>query len=296
MDKTSKKLQDAQDFLKAIKEFNKTSEQTPEKLEQKSRGFNTVSLFEPVTEQSTEDEVHTLQFTPFYPTSDNPTNFSTPEAAFRADVLTFVEVFFHKYRTLPSLRDLHDTFIEHPLAPKLVKDWKDVLDDISESLANRGLKPYNTTENYLDPRFVFATSSICNILDKRTQAAKLKESGLTTKEWYKFLRIKKYYSYFEARLDEVFDEDTRNNAKLAVAKLVDAGDLTAIKYYNELKNIYRPESQSANQMISVVLTAVMEILAAHVSSEILSKIASEIRNSPSVVRVINAIDVESKVS
>ena len=283
---TNKKLQDAQAFLQDIKAFNK--EKTEELQVSLVTTFQTSENIVP-----SDDPLPTLRFTPFVTNSNNPSDFTTATQAFRADVITFIEVYFHTHHTLPSLRNLHDAFQDHTHCPKLVKDWKDILDTVSESLSNRGLRTYNTTENYLDPRFIFASSSICNILDKRTQAAKLKESGLSTKEWYKLLRIKKYFTYFEQRLDEVFDEDTRNNSKLAIAKLVDAGDLQAIKYYNELKNIYRPESQSANQLISIVLTAVMEILATHVSSEILSRIASEIRNSPSVIKVINTQSKEN---
>ena len=93
------------------------------------------------------------------------------------------------------------------------------------------------------------------------------------------------------RLDEVFDQDVKNEAKISLSRLVSNGDLQAIKYYNELTNIYRPEQNDPNRMVAVILTAVMEILATHVSSEILSKIAAEIRTSPSVTKVINAIEV-----
>ena len=125
-------------------------------------------------------------------------------------------------------------------------------------------------------------------MDKRTIPAKLKEAGLSTKDWQAFLRRKRHYEYFQSRLDEVFDEDIRNEAKLALAKSVTNGDLQAIKYYNELKNIYRPETQNSLQLISVVLTAVMEILAANVSSEVLNRVAAEIRSSEPVRKIIEA--------
>ena len=207
---------------------------------------------------------------------------------FRADVLTYIEVYFYENKKLPDHHVLHEHFHEHPNRPHFLKGWRDILEELSESLSNRGIKPYNTTENYIDPKFAWATSLIVNHLDKRTIPAKLKEAGLTTKEWQSLLRRKRHFDYFQSRLDEVFDNDVRNDAKIALARSIQNGDLQAIKYYNELKNIYRPETQSGIQMVSIVLTAVMEVLAAHVSSEILNRVAAEIRTTPAVRKVIEA--------
>ena len=210
------------------------------------------------------------------------------EQPFRADVLTYVEVYYYENKRLPDHHVLHEHFRDHPERPSFLKGWKDVLDSISESLSNRGIKPYNTVENYIDPKFAWAVSLIVNHLDKRTIPAKLKEAGITTKEWQSLLRRKRHYEYFQNRLDTVFDEDVKNDAKIALARSVQNGDLQAIKYYNELKNIYRPETQTSLQLISVVLTAVMEILAAHVTSDVLNTIAAEIRSAEPVRKVIEA--------
>jgi len=210
------------------------------------------------------------------------------EQPFRADVLTYIEVYYYENKKLPEVHVLHEHFKSHPDRPNFLKGWNGVLDDISNSLQNRGIKPYNTVENYIDPKFAWATSLIVNHLDKRTIPAKLKEAGLSTKEWQALLRRKRHFEYFQSRLDEVFDNDVKNDAKLALAKSIQNGDLQAIKYYNELKNIYRPETQNALQMVSLVLTAVMEILAQNVTSDVLNRVAAEIRSSPSVRKVIEA--------
>jgi len=207
---------------------------------------------------------------------------------FRADLITFIEVYYYENKRLPDIHVLHEHFRDHPERPNFLKGWNSVLDSVSDSLSNRGIKPYNTVENYIDPKFAWATSLIVNHLDKRTIPAKLKEAGLTTKEWQAFLRRKRHFDYFQSRLDEVFDQDVKNDAKLALARSIQNGDLQAIKYYNELKNIYRPETQNAMQMVSIVLTAVMEILAQHVTSDTLNRVAAEIRTSPSVRKIIEA--------
>lgn len=210
------------------------------------------------------------------------------EQPFRADVLTFIEVYYYENKKLPLVHELHENFRDHPDRPNFLKGWNSVLDDLSDSLSNRGIKPYNTVDNYIDPKFAWATSLIVNQLDKRTIPAKLKEAGLSTKEWQAFLRRKRHYEYFQARLDEVFTNDVKNDAKIALSRAIQNGDLQAIKYYNELQNIYRPETQNAMQMVSIVLTAVMEILAIHVRPDVLNTIAAEIRTSPSVRKIIEA--------
>lgn len=212
----------------------------------------------------------------------------SPELPFRAEVLTYIEVYYYENKKLPEVHVLHEHFKDHPDRPNFLKGWNRTLDEISESLSNRGIKPYNTVENYIDPKFAWATSLIVNQLDKRTIPAKLKEAGLSTKEWQALLRRKRHYEYFQARLDEVFTQDVKNDAKVALSRAIQNGDLQAIKYYNELQNIYRPETQNAMQMVSIVLTAVMEILAIHVRPEVLNTIAAEIRTSPSVRKIIEA--------
>ena len=208
------------------------------------------------------------------------------ENPFRVDVLTFIEVYYYETKKLPDFHVLHEHFRDHPERPNFLRGWATVLDSIADSLQNRGIKPYNTTDNYIDPKFAWAVSLVVNHLDKRTIPAKLKEAGLTTKEWQAFMRRKRHFDYFQSRLDEVFTQDVKNDAKIALARSIQNGDLQAIKYYNELQNIYRPETQSAIQMVSIVLTAVMEILAQHVSSDIINRVAAEIRSSPSVRKII----------
>jgi hypothetical protein len=298
----SKTIADAQAFIDSVKQFNKNDSQEEEdELGSSLRdpgsnpfGGSYSSLSSSLSHKTSLE----LKRPPPPVGRSNSEQFGFPklnfsrkadyEQPFRVDVLTFVEVYYYENKRLPDHHVLHEHFREHPDRPNFLKGWTTILESISDSLANRGIKPYNTVENYIDPKFAWATSLIVNHLDKRTIPAKLKEAGLTTKEWQAFLRRKRHYDYFQARLDEVFDQDVKNDAKLALARAIENGDLQAIKYYNELKNIYRPETQSAMQMVSIVLTAVMEILAIHVPPDTLNRVAAEIRTSPSVRKVIEA--------
>lgn len=269
-------INDAQAFIDSVNQFNGTK--IEESHEQPSSIYHSRS-----------NPFGSIDFSPSHGLKE--IKFSRKqeyENPLRADLLTFVEVYYYENKKLPEIHVIHEHFRDHPERPNFLKGWKSKLDEISESLQNRGIKPYNTVDNYIDPRFAWATSLVVNHLDKRTIPAKLKEAGLSTKEWQAFLRRKRHYDYFQSRLDEIFDDDVKNDAKIALARAISNGDLQAIKYYNELKNIYRPETQSSLQLISIVLTAVMEILARHVPSETLNVVAAEIRATESVRKVIEA--------
>lgn len=283
-EQSSKLMQDAQDFIKSMEKFNERDRNDPSAPGNPDR-----------SDRSSDPGSLKQKFLPFKVSFSPAQRFdNNSNAAFRADLLTFLEVFYYEKKKLPTVQEIHEHFRIHPDAPSTLKAWAPVLDSIADSLQNRGIAPYRTTDDYIDPKFAWAVSLVVNTQDKRTIPAKLKESGLTSKEWLAYLRRKRYHEYFQARLDEVFDQDVRNDAKISLSRLVNNGDLQAIKYYNELTNIYRPEQNDPNRMIAIVLTAVMEILATHVSSEILSKIAAEIRTSPSVTKVINAIEVQGR--
>ena len=81
--------------------------------------------------------------------------------------------------------------------------------------------------HYLEPNFVLAVNLIVNPYDKRAIPAKLKEAGLTTKQWNGFLRIPQHHEYYKKRLDQIFDEDTQNDAKLALQKTHSSGRPTS---------------------------------------------------------------------
>jgi hypothetical protein len=138
---------------------------------------------------------------------------------------------------------------------------------------------------------VLAVGLIVNVHDKRAVAAKLKEANLTTKQWTNLLRVQENRDYFQSRLNEIFDEDAQSDAKVALHKLIVAGDLQAIKHFHELQNIYRPQA-NAQQNLLVALQGIMEILAKYVSPLILSQVANDIKQSA----VFRPEAIESKAS
>ena len=176
-------IADAQAFIDSMNNFNGVKE-----IKSDSSSIRD-SRSDPPRSLDSSFSSNLIKFTP-KSQYDNP---------FRADVLTFVEVYYYENKRLPETHVLHEHFKDHSERPSFLKGWKSVLDEISESLSNRGIKPYNTVENYIDPKFAWAVSLIVNHLDKRTIPAKLKEAGFRTKDWQAFLSRKRHYEYFQSR-------------------------------------------------------------------------------------------------
>lgn len=192
-------------------------------------------------------------------------------------VLGYIEEFFQENETLPTKAQITRHFEDiKDLLPKDKDDWDDFLESLTSPLQARGIFPYVLPTNQLEPRFVLACNLICDPLDTRAQTAKLKEAGLTTKQWKHLLNQEKYFRFYEQALDQIFDQRTRAEAKRNLSKMVENGDLAAIKYYEERQNIYRPNNhQDIQQVLIQMVSVTMEILAKHVTQEVLQKVAFE---------------------
>lgn len=193
------------------------------------------------------------------------------------EYVSFIEQHYQEHRSLPNQADFERKFDNRNL-PQTLEEWKETLAEITPILQARGISPYETPSEYLEPNFVLAVSLICNPVDTRSRAAKLKEANLSTKTFNNLLLKPKYKDYYERAVNEIFDEHTKTAMKLAVMRGVENGDFQFIKHFNELQNIYRPNN--SNEQIISILRAIMEILAVHVSQDVLIKIGAELRTNP----------------
>jgi hypothetical protein len=262
MDLPSRRLlQDSQAFIDSIKKLDveqpKEEEEVSEALEQSGPILPPVGF----------NKGPKLRFWP------------SLQQDFNAELVTFIEVFFNKYNTLPNKADFERQFsYKADLLPQSQQAWEDKLLDLQEPLINRGIRPYETPPQYLEANFVLAVNLIVNVYDKRTIPAKLKDANLTSRQWTSFLRDEEHYKYYKEQLDKIFDNDLQLDAKVALHKLVQAGDLQAIKHYHELQNIYRPQ-QDNQKVVLDTLKVIMEILSLHVTPDVLGRVAAELRKA-----------------
>ena len=273
MDVTAKLLKEADSFIKSVNQFNKK--------EQASLPQSGDSAIPPSPDSEDKASASKLIFPANFSFGAWPTQNVNPRAKF----ITFIESFYFRYKKLPVKEDFLQNFPPSDL-PSSLTDWKTFLLDLQEPLENRGIPVYEVETTFLEPRFVLAVNLIVNHYDRRSVQAKLKEAGLTTKQWLGLMQVPRLREYYTTRLNDVFDEDTQLEAKLQLKQLVATGDLQAIKYYHELKRIHQPVHNS-NQLVITMLQVIMEILGRYVTPDVLSKVANEIRSS-------NVIDANTR--
>lgn len=159
---------------------------------------------------------------------------------------------------------------------------------INASLVKRGYEPYTyeleeslmpRASYELDPFFVIAVDLLTDTIDKRSTSVKLKNAGLTSVRFNALMKDKKHYAYFKKLWDKKFPK-TKDMAEIALSKNVEAGDLQSIKYFNELQNIYRPETEISN--MGILIARLMEILVQYIKPDQLQEVADKFEGALNV--------------
>jgi hypothetical protein len=149
-------------------------------------------------------------------------------------------------------------------------------DQINTALAKRELPPYNPyvrRTDELDPAFVVAVNFLVDVSDKRSRTVKLKAVGLSTQKFNALLRNRLNKAYYEKRAEMAFD-DVAPVAKTSLGRLVDSGDLQAIKYYHEFTGIHDPNRELTTNL-NKLIALFMEVLIRHVDPKVVATISQE---------------------
>ncbi len=153
-------------------------------------------------------------------------------------------------------------------------------EDGNNLLSTRGLPAFNCTASIgeLDPEFVMACNLMADPSDKRSTTAKLKLLHKNTLWWTNSLKNRKNADYFRRKVEDVWDNELKDKAKVAVGNLIDRNDLNAVKYYHEYTGEFSP-SQSTIINLQLIIQVLMEILAKHVGAATLASVADELEKS-----------------
>lgn len=215
--------------------------------------------------------------------TSNPQEQERPQPKFyfvpkntRTETIAFVDNYFHINKKHASIEQINGHLATQKLPP-VEKSFLDS-DEFAQICQDRGLPLFHSDPNQIDFRFQLAVTLLCDFSDKRSHAAKLKEAELTTKEWSTFIKIPRYNEFFQDRLNEIWDKDVESRAKTAIVKGIDSGDLAAVKYFHEYTDRYRPQDATIANL-SLVISGLLEILAKHVSKEVLQSISREMEQT-----------------
>lgn len=115
----------------------------------------------------------------------------------------------------------------------------------------------------LTPEMLNAANVLLDLRDNRSAIKKLKELAIPTQKYETWLRDESFQRYLMIRSQKLL-EINGHEAHLALIQRVRAGELGAIKYFNEITGYYVPERTKGVDVQSVILR-VIEIIQIHVS-------------------------------
>lgn len=148
---------------------------------------------------------------------------------------------------------------------------------VQKSLKHRGIV-YPRYEDRLTDRQMAAVAAMLNYTDKRSDEKKLRDIGITTREWHGWLLDDIFAGYLKDRSERLL-ANSQHEAHLGLIKGMRTGNIAHVKLYNEMNGRYNPEQE--NQFnVRVLLSRFVEILQKHVSDPvILNAIALEVTNA-----------------
>ena len=224
-----------------------------------------------------------------------------PERVYRSDLISFCEEYYHENHKLPGPKELQLRFAGYPECPRYLKDWPKEIErawgpgqgTIRQALEIRGLFVGNEPVGDYPVGFVSAVHLILNYNDKRTVSAKLKGLGITSATWAAWLKKPHCRNYYREHCEDLFSDEFVAESQRNLMASVSAGDLQAIKYYNEITGVYRPQESATQNVIATLFAGLFEILAKHLSQDLIAEIGAEIREAPAIKRVMGAIEAET---
>ena len=215
----------------------------------------------------------------------------------RDELLAYLDSQYWLQKEYPSIADIESRFKNRfsDDKPKTSKEWLAYVTEetFTEALQGRGLPSYDDYSDEVDYRVVVMANFLCDFTDKRSEAAKLKEVGITTKEWNALRNIPKNKHYLNQRINEKFGDELDTDSNLALARLIHDDDLGAIKYYKELTGKYRPKEEAlkaSQYSMGMIVTFMMEILARHLTTDQFKRVADDLEQSP----VFKAIEAQAR--
>lgn len=148
---------------------------------------------------------------------------------------------------------------------------------VVKSFSYRGIV-YPALEDRLTDKQMAAVAVMLNYTDRRSDEKKLRDIGITTREWSSWLLDNDFAEYLRTRSERVLAA-SQHEAHLGLIKGMRAGNVAHVKLFNEMTGRYNPEAEN-NLNIKLLLGTFIEILQKHVTDPvILNRIAVEMTNA-----------------
>lgn len=104
---------------------------------------------------------------------------------------------------------------------------------------------------------------LLDLTDNRSAKKKLQDLGISTAKYESFKKDPTYQAYVQSRAESLLGEN-QHEAHIALVDRVRSGDMSAIKYYNEITGRYVPSRGESNINVTLILMQMLEIIQRHV--------------------------------
>ena len=184
------------------------------------------------------------------------------------EFLNFLEQYWYTYGQVPSKERSVELGIPVGLWESSFQNSEFRKQCLDRGISLRGLKlEINPDPLWKQQMLTEEQLTVANVLlditDTRSAKKKLQDLGISTAKYQSFLKDPTYQDYVRTRAENMLG-DNQHEAHIALIDRVRSGDMSAIKYFNEITGRYVPSRGESNINVSLILMQMLEIIQRHV--------------------------------
>jgi hypothetical protein len=184
-------------------------------------------------------------------------------------LLDFCEQYWNLHSTVPSEDFCAENGLDRRFYQKAFKnpDFRDAL--LARGVRIRGVTLGNdpfTKMNALTAEQLTVANVLLDMNDNRSRKKKLTDLGVSSAQLNAWYRDPAFQHYMRMRTEGLVGAEGESEANLALLNALRNGDLSAVKYYNELTGKYRPGAKDDNVDVGRLLQLFIEVIQRHVES------------------------------
>lgn len=196
--------------------------------------------------------------------------------AVELDLIHFIERFHSSQGYAPSDAQINQRFTG--LTPDFMQEFK-TNPLILKSFAVRGIL-YPNAEDRFTPEQMHAAATMLDLVDRRSDEKKLRDLGITTRQWSAWLQDDNFASYLRDRSEKLI-ANSQHELHKGLMKGVRQGNIASVKLAYELTGRHDPTKDTQIDLQRVLHTFI-EILQKYIKDPItLHSIATELMNTAS---------------
>jgi hypothetical protein len=197
-------------------------------------------------------------------------------------LIDFIETYHTAMGDFPGRTKINDAvrFTDPDLdfSPVELDEFLDDLETI-KSLDERGIIPPWQLENSpggVTAEQLAAAASLTNIKDRRSDAKKLSDLGISTRKFNGWMHSRVFTEFLKVSANKLI-ENSEHEAHMGLLRGVNAGNQNAIKLFFEMTGRWNPAEENTVNL-QMFMTKVIEIIQTHVTDpQILMALAADLQ-------------------